>query len=325
MVGNPHRCPSRRRCAPLVFLALLLSPGDARAQESNPARETFLRLTGIVRDARTGEGIAGASVTVTWGSVDEWVLTDSAGRYVLERPYDGRHTPEMVRVYRPGYLPEARHVALYCLTTIRRAGEPGYCDKKLSFELRSTDRLFEPSAAFCSVTVSVLDDERGTPLAGLVTLEREERRGVTDDAGRLTFDNVPSGLHPLRASVIGFFTQEKLVIVACAEGEPAEPVTVRMLPAAVALIGALEPASNRPRDHAAEAAPPAARSLPLQCSTGASTSCSDFTLPFSSCQIAITAISSVSPSRFWPSSVYAVTTLSSAANGSSSSEMRKRS
>src|SRR5690554_7517933 len=81
MLANLHRRPSHRRCAPVVLLALLLSPGDAGAQELNPAPETFLRLTGIVRDARTGEGIAGASVTVAWGSVDEWVLADSAGRY----------------------------------------------------------------------------------------------------------------------------------------------------------------------------------------------------------------------------------------------------
>ena len=112
MLANLHRRPSHRRCAPVVLLALLLSPGDAGAQELNPAPETFLRLTGIVRDARTGEGIAGASVTVAWGSVDEWVLADSAGRYVIEWPYDSTPLPETVRAYRPGYLPEARHVAL---------------------------------------------------------------------------------------------------------------------------------------------------------------------------------------------------------------------
>src|SRR5690606_37655736 len=47
MLANLHRRPSHRRRAPLVLLALLLSPGGGRAQELNPAPETFLRLTGI--------------------------------------------------------------------------------------------------------------------------------------------------------------------------------------------------------------------------------------------------------------------------------------
>ncbi len=234
MLANLHSRPSHRRCAPLVLLALLLSPGGARAQESNAARETFLRLTGIVRDARTGEGIAGASVAIVRGSVEESVLADSAGRYVIEWPYDGTPIPETVRAYRPGYLPEAQRASLYCLATISRPGEPGYCDKKVNFELRSTDRLFEPSAAFCSVTVTVLDDEQRTLPGALVKLEGEERgRLLTDDAGRLTLDSIPAGLHLLRTAVLGYFPQRKLVIVACAEGEPAEPVTFRMLPATV--------------------------------------------------------------------------------------------
>jgi len=84
-----------RRCA-FAFAALLaLLPAAGRAQQD--ARAT---LTGVVRDAATGELLAGVLVRIE-GS-DLQALTDSAGRYRLPRVPAG---VQVLRAERLGYAP----------------------------------------------------------------------------------------------------------------------------------------------------------------------------------------------------------------------------
>jgi hypothetical protein len=201
-----------------VTVALLGLFGRTEAQEPQASGVVVHQVHGIVIDQETGAGVAGATVSVLLqGRRAADTVTDSAGRYLLEARLRTGRTGEVVRALAVGFVPEAQEVELVCPEIVTRGRERPYCRKEVNLYLQPAQRMFEPSAATCTLEGTVRDGG-GAPLQGVtVRLEDGGRGAMTDEDGRFAIEQVRSGLRVARAERIGRITHERLILVGCSK------------------------------------------------------------------------------------------------------------
>lgn len=103
----------------LSLLALIAAFGS---QAGLASAHTGGNVSGIVRDAKTGEPLAGVNLQITSGSQSETTTTDAQGHFVVFTLQPGEYT---VMADKPGYGPQA------VLGYIVDAEETGLCDFRL--------------------------------------------------------------------------------------------------------------------------------------------------------------------------------------------------
>ncbi|HWO87556.1 MAG TPA: carboxypeptidase regulatory-like domain-containing protein [Gemmatimonadales bacterium] len=168
---------------------------------------------GSVRDAETGERLAGALVRISWVAVSREggltisrpsldVRTDSAGNYyacsvpvdlvATAQAFAGRSSTGVTEV-----LVGPRGIARHDLAVSRDTltGRPDSAGIR-----RGTATL-----------VVQVRDEQGTPRSARVTVDDTEADGWTDGQGRATFGGLPSGSHMVMARAIGFAAARRMV------------------------------------------------------------------------------------------------------------------
>lgn len=104
---------------PLSLLALIFA---FASQAGLASAHTGGNVSGIVRDARTGEPLAGVNLMITSGSQSEMATTDAQGHFIVFTLQPGEYT---VTADKPGYGPQA------VFGYIVDSEETGLCDFKL--------------------------------------------------------------------------------------------------------------------------------------------------------------------------------------------------
>ena len=104
---------------PLSVLGLIVA---FASQAGLASAHTGGNVSGIVRDATTGEPLAGVSLRITSGSQSETAITDGQGHFVVFTLQPGEYT---VTADKPGYGPQA------VFGYIVDSEETGLCDFKL--------------------------------------------------------------------------------------------------------------------------------------------------------------------------------------------------
>ena len=107
---------------PLSLLGLIVAMAG---QSGVASAHTGGNVSGIVRDAKTGEPLAGVSLHVTSGSQSETATTDAQGHFIVFTLQPGEYT---VTADKPGYGPQA------VLKYIVDADETALCDFQLGNE-----------------------------------------------------------------------------------------------------------------------------------------------------------------------------------------------
>ncbi len=108
-----------------LTLGLLALIAAFTSQASWASAHTGGNVSGIVRDAKTGEPLAGVSLAVTSGSQVETATTDAQGHFIVFTLQPGEYT---VTADKPGYGAQAVHGYLV------DAEETGLCDFRLGTE-----------------------------------------------------------------------------------------------------------------------------------------------------------------------------------------------
>jgi uncharacterized surface anchored protein len=104
---------------PLGLIALIFA---FASQAGLAAAHTGGNVSGVVRDAKTGEPLAGVTLQISSGSQSETTTTDAQGHFIVFTLQPGEYT---VSADKPGYGPQA--VFGYVVD----AEETGLCDFQL--------------------------------------------------------------------------------------------------------------------------------------------------------------------------------------------------
>jgi hypothetical protein len=151
-----------------LVLLLILSgsigagPAGLKGQETAAPVGTHV-ISGTVLDDRSGDPVSGAGVRVVVdGRTVGRARTGEAGGFSIEGQFEAG--VGVVRTVAVGFLPETHQVQLGCDSS---GEERSVCRKVVDLYLQSTDRLFDRSAAECSLVGTVFSGH-GAALANAV-------------------------------------------------------------------------------------------------------------------------------------------------------------
>lgn len=158
-------------------------------------------LAGTVRDAKTGKGVSGATVTVKYGKTGSvGVYTDAEGRFIFSNLPAGKGFT--LKVYKSSYeewkgeCPEIK------------AGSRANKDVNLS---PPTSAVSATSATSGDGVVTGTVTTGGSPLSG-VTVKIGKKSAVTDSSGAYSIKIAP-GSYPIVAAKAGFKKYENKITV----------------------------------------------------------------------------------------------------------------
>lgn len=177
-----------RRLLPLATLGLVAACSDPPPPPPPPP--TILELT--VKDAATGQGVAGAQVLLaTADSALEVLVADGAGLVMLTEPAAGTYA---VRALAAGYV------------TAPRLGQAQARVAVVEHETTTASVSLEPRpGATGAGRLTGRVTRGGAPMAGVLVVAQstQPRSGWTDGAGRYAILGVPPNLYQVSAFIAG--------------------------------------------------------------------------------------------------------------------------
>jgi hypothetical protein len=159
----------------------------------------------LVADAKTGEPLAGASVTVAGAGGERSLTGDATGHAVAKDLPPGE---VVARVAAAGYLPAEGRATIAV-------------GRDVSLEVRASP---EPPK-FGGLAITVKDKESGAPLAGAKVIVRGVEH-ASDEAGRVAVSELPLGPAPIAVALEGYRPAKEVGSVV---GGVESPVAIALL------------------------------------------------------------------------------------------------